>query len=98
MGSWLSLVFASTLANIPGVALIPVRNLTGKRFKVVATASAGAVDDRTLFEFHGKGDLVYANYAGGSIRLGFLVGAFRDPKLPNDSSNPVAFRQIAWLL
>jgi hypothetical protein len=56
-------------------------SLDGKTFKVVATASEGVVDDRTLFSFHESDTVVSARYTGGAIRLGFLVGTFSDSRL-----------------
>jgi len=50
--------------------------LDGKTFKVIATASVGVVDDRTLFTFHEQDNVVSAEYRGGAIRLGYLVGTF----------------------
>jgi hypothetical protein len=34
----------------------------------------GEADESTTFEYHEDGDLVWARYAGGDVRLGFLVG------------------------
>ena len=34
----------------------------------------GEVGAETVFEYHQDGDLVWARYTGGSIRLGHLVG------------------------
>ena len=55
--------------------------LAGKKFRDLSTSSAGAADDHTLFEFHEKAAVAYARYVGGSIRIGFLVGAFSDERL-----------------
>ena len=56
-------------------------SLDGKTFRVVATASLGVVDDRTLFAFHEKDNVVSARYRGGAIRLGYLVGTFSGGRL-----------------
>jgi hypothetical protein len=34
----------------------------------------GEAGAATVFEYHEAGDLVWARYAGGAVRLGFLVG------------------------
>ena len=59
----------------------PPVSLDGKTFKVVAASSVGAVDDRTRFAFHENDDVVSAQYAGGAIRLGHLVGSFHGRRL-----------------
>ena len=46
--------------------------LDRRRFR--PTRRAGEVDAGTTFGYHEDGDLVRARYAGGAIRLGFLVG------------------------
>ena len=45
----------------------------GRRFAPVGE-TGGEVGAGTVFEFGQDGDLVWARYAGGGIRLGFLVG------------------------
>lgn len=42
--------------------------------RVVSTADVGAIDADTLFEFSQAGSMISARYAGGKIRLGFLIG------------------------
>ena len=49
-------------------------SLHGKRMNVVSTASAGVVNHETIFTFTEEGDVVSAHYAGGKVRLGYLVG------------------------
>jgi hypothetical protein len=56
-------------------------SLDGRRFRPVENED-GDVDASTTFEYHEdgsegadrEGNLVWARYSGGSIRLGFLVG------------------------
>lgn len=48
-------------------------SVDGRRFAAVANES-GEVDASTVFEYHEEGELVWARYAGGGVRLGFLVG------------------------
>ncbi len=49
-------------------------DLDGRVFRSLENDAGGSVDARTTFEFAQSGDLVHARYAGGEIRLGFLVG------------------------
>lgn len=49
-------------------------SLEGRTFVDVTPNHAGDVGAATLFEYHEEGDLIWARYAGGSIRLGYLVG------------------------
>jgi hypothetical protein len=51
-----------------------VPSLDGRRFTPVAVGGDGEVGDGTVFEYHQDGDLVWARYSGGRIRLGYLVG------------------------
>lgn len=48
-------------------------SLEGRRFRSVENED-GEVGSETRFEYHEEGDLVWARYSGGPIRLGFLVG------------------------
>ena len=49
-------------------------SLDGIKMRVVKTAEGGEVNADTLFEFSQDGPLVSARYAGGKVRLGYLVG------------------------
>ena len=57
-------------------------NLDGLRMRVVSTAAVGVVNAETVFHFHQKdgsppdasGAEVWAEYAGGKIQRGTLVG------------------------
>lgn len=57
------------------------RNLDGKRFRPVASDGDGEVGGETTFEFSQDGETIYARYAGGDVRLGFLVGVHRGDEL-----------------
>ena len=48
-------------------------SLDGLRFAAVENGS-GEVDTSTVFTYHEDGELVWARYEGGGVRLGFLVG------------------------
>ncbi len=49
-------------------------NLDGVKMNVVSTSPNGVVDAETVFHFHQEGDAVWAEYEGGQIQRGFLVG------------------------
>ena len=48
--------------------------LNNIKMSVVQTADKGVVNSDTIFEFSQEGDFVSANYAGGKIKHGYLVG------------------------
>jgi hypothetical protein len=37
-------------------------------------SAQGEATSETVFEYHQEGDLVWARYQGGAVRLGYLVG------------------------
>lgn len=45
----------------------------GRRFASIRNSSGGEVGHNTVFHYHQNGDLVWAEYSGGDIRLGQLV-------------------------
>jgi hypothetical protein len=53
---------------------VPAPSLDGRRFAPVADVPGGDVGAGTVFEYAEAGGIVHARYAGGAIRLGFLVG------------------------
>ncbi len=61
--------------RIRNVRLSPAKaSLDGRSFRVVATAVEGEADAATVFEYHEHDGFIWARYAGGAVRLGFLVG------------------------
>ncbi|MEM9521890.1 MAG: hypothetical protein AAGA37_21460 [Actinomycetota bacterium] len=51
-------------------------SIDGRVFADVTAAHAGDVGADTRFEYHEEADgVVWARYHGGSVRLGYLVGA-----------------------
>jgi hypothetical protein len=48
--------------------------LHGRRFRSVAEVAGGDVGTDTVFEYEEEDGVVSAMYAGGAVRLGFLVG------------------------
>jgi hypothetical protein len=49
-------------------------SLDGIQMRVVSTARGGEVNAETLFSFVQDGSVICARYAGGRVRLGYLVG------------------------
>ena len=45
----------------------------GRRFRAVENSGSGEVGGETVFAYWQAGDLVWATYSGGAIRLGHLV-------------------------
>jgi hypothetical protein len=59
----------------------PAVSLEGRRFRVSAMDAQGEATEATVFEYHEDGDLVWARYAGGAVRLGYLVGTREGDRL-----------------
>ena len=53
-------------------------NLNGKKMNVIETASVGVVNENTHFIFTQNNGTVTAEYNGGKILKGFLVGTVND--------------------
>lgn len=49
-------------------------SLDGIKMHVVSTADVGEVNQDTIVDFTQEGNLLSARYAGGKVRLGYLVG------------------------
>src|SRR5205823_8925093 len=49
-------------------------SVDGKWFRAVATEGAGEVGPQTLFRYAEEDGEVWATYAGGTVRRGYLVG------------------------
>ncbi len=53
-------------------------NLEGKRFTSMSNSHTGDVDDRTIFIYHQKDNIVWAEYEGGKILKGHLIAKVID--------------------
>ena len=49
-------------------------NLHFKQFKILNSSENGDVNDKTIFEYFQDGDEIWANYKGGEIISGELIG------------------------
>lgn len=54
--------------------MVGTPSLDGRQFRPRDTVADGEVSAETLFEYHEEGDVIWARYKGGAVRLGFLVG------------------------
>lgn len=59
-------------APSPVAAAMP--SLDGRTFVGVSNTGDGEVDDATVFTYHERDGLLWAEYAGGTITLGRLAG------------------------
>lgn len=57
-----------------------VFSLDGKYFTAVENTSSGEVSDATIFSYHQKDSAVWAEYSGGKIIKGFLIGTINTDK------------------
>ena len=49
-------------------------SVDGRFFTAVENSESGEVSDQTIFCYHQKGKMIWAEYSGGSVAKGFLVG------------------------
>ena len=49
-------------------------NFEGKKFRLIANSKNGEATSETIFEYSQEGDLVTADYYGGEIRYGKIIG------------------------
>jgi hypothetical protein len=64
-------VIVSGVSEVPAP---PAPSLDGRRFQAAADVPGGDVGAQTVFEYVEDDGVIHARYAGGAIRLGFLVG------------------------
>lgn len=53
-------------------------NLNNKKFVSSSNSKNGDVDVDTLFHYHQEGETIWAEYSGGDISKGSLIGKFLD--------------------
>ena len=56
-------------------------NFNNKKFALIENSKNGEVNSATIFEYKQEGDLVTADYYGGSIKYGKIIAHLRDEKL-----------------
>lgn len=55
-----------------------VINYDGKFFTPKSNTENGEVDGQTLFSYHQNGDVFFADYCGGEIRKGYMIGTVEE--------------------
>jgi len=53
-------------------------NYDGKQFSVIENSESGEASTDTIFRFHQKDDMVWADYMGGEVVLGSLIAKSDD--------------------
>ena len=53
-------------------------SLEGRFFTAIENSESGEVSGETVFGYHQKGNIIWAEYSGGSIVKGFLIGTIND--------------------
>ncbi len=56
-------------------------DLAGRTFAASTVDGPGDIDDRTRFHYRQDGDVVWADYSGGTVVRGHLVGLRRGDRL-----------------
>ena len=56
-------------------------NLNNKKFAIIKNSANGEVDNETIFEYQQKGNLVTANYYGGTIKYGKIIAHMKGDEL-----------------
>lgn len=56
-------------------------NLDNKKFKSLHNSENGEVSDLTIFHYHQENEMIWAEYSGGDILKGFLIGKAIDQSL-----------------
>jgi len=73
-------IFMSFLFAAGVISADPSIHLDGVKMNVVKTADNGVVNHETIFNFSQKDGIVTAEYQGGKISKGFLVGKLPTPE------------------
>jgi hypothetical protein len=58
-----------------------VSSLDGRRFRAVGDVDGGEVEAATVFTYHERDGEIWAEYAGGRVKRGYLVGTREGDKL-----------------
>lgn len=56
-------------------------NFNNKRFALIQNSDSGQVNSETIFEYKQEGNLVTADYFGGTIRYGKIIAELKDDEL-----------------
>ena len=50
-------------------------NYDGRQFRALSNTSNGDTSAATIFQYHHRGDVVWATYSGGTVKFGTLVAS-----------------------
>lgn len=56
-------------------------NFNNKRFALIQNSDSGQANSETVFEYKQEGNLVTADYFGGTIRHGKIIATLKDDEL-----------------
>ena len=56
-------------------------NLDNRKFRPLTNSQNGEVSDSTLFYYHQENEMIWAEYSGGDVLRGFLIGKIIDHTL-----------------
>ncbi len=56
-------------------------NFNNKIFSLIENSKKGKVNSETIFKYKQKGNLVTADYSGGSIKYGKIIASLKNDKL-----------------
>ncbi len=73
--------FATAVSVVPVQNTNPLPSLDDRRFTAAAQAEGGEIRPTTVFHYHEADGEIWAEYAGGEVRRGFLVGTRADDTL-----------------
>ena len=60
---------------------MPKFNFNNKKFVLIQNSESGQVNQETVFNYKQDGDLVSADYFGGTIRYGKIIAILEDDEL-----------------
>ncbi len=70
-------------------------DLDGRRFAAVSNSADGEVGQATVFTYHQDGEVIWAEYSGGAVTRGYLVGTRDGERLHFRYSHLGADRQTS---
>ncbi|MDN3674352.1 hypothetical protein QWY99_14935 [Flavobacterium branchiarum] len=56
-------------------------NFNNKKFALIENSESGQVNSETVFEYNQNGNLVTADYFGGTIKYGKIIAELKDDEL-----------------
>jgi hypothetical protein len=69
------------IMNVEAKAQAATISLEGRVFSGVENSATGEVGQSTTFTYHQDGEVIWAEYAGGAVVRGYLVGTRQAGKL-----------------